>query len=186
MGTLGAGVAASFSADAVEPLPAGLTVDPTSGEITGAPSSVSSATPSKVNLSILYQGVAYPYSTTLQFAVSAPNVGLLYWDAPVGATYSFYLTTGVPMTGGQGTLQYYGDTPVPGDTLSDFTQVLGKPAFYGAGFTNALPPGLALDPDGVITGTPSSAGQYYVAIDAVFSRGTYTAPVENIVSFDVH
>ena len=151
----------------------------------GAASGVSSATPSKVNLSILYQGQTYPYSTTLQFAVSAPHVGLLYWDASVGATYSFYLMTGVPMTGGQGTLQYYGETPVPGDTLSEFTLVLGTPAFFGEGLSNALPPGLALDPAGVRTGTPSSAGQYYVAIDAVFSRGTYSAPVENVVSFDV-
>jgi hypothetical protein len=70
-------------------------------------------------------------------------------------------------------------------TVAGGDRVAGKPAIFGTGFTNALPPGLALDPDGVITGTPSSTGQYYVAIEAVFSRGTYSAPVEDIVSFDV-
>jgi PKD repeat protein len=125
-------------------LQSGLSINPTTGVITGTPSSAGT---SSVTISATNSGGTG--SATLTLTVSA---------APVVAPT---ITSATTASGTVGTAFTYNIT------------ASGSPTSYAA---TGLPSGLSINPTtGVITGTPSSAGNSSVTISATNSAGTDTA-----------
>jgi N-acetylneuraminic acid mutarotase len=112
------------------PLPAGLTLDPVSGAITGAPSGTSNATVYTITGSNAAGATSARVEIEVEDTVMAPDT-LDYLDA------STEYVTNAPITP---------DTPIAsGGEIMEFT------------VSQPLPPGLTLDPQtGVIAGTPTT------------------------------
>ena len=132
-------------------LPAGLSIDPTTGVITGTPTT-GSLTPSSVVVtatdSSSASGQTNPFPWTVDNTVTV---------APPG-----------PQTADSGTAL----TPL---ALSATTSGAGGGATISAtGWSvtgGSLPPGLSLSSGGVITGTPTTAGSYTATVQATDSAG---------------
>ncbi len=110
-------------------LPSGLSMDPTSGIITGTPTAISVATP----YSITASNTGGSTSVTLNLTVNdlAPT-GLAYSVNPATYTAGSTITNNIPSISGGGAIVTYSSAP-------------------------SLPAGLSLDPStGIISGTPSA------------------------------
>ena len=124
-------------------LPPGLSIDPTSGSITGTPTT----------------GGTYPVTITATDDAGYSGTATFTWT--IGNTVS--VTSPGDQTDGSGTAI----TPVP-ITATDSSE--GATLTYSDGGT--LPPGLSIDPaSGSITGTPTTGGVYAVTITATDGSG---------------
>ncbi len=140
-------------------LPPGLSIDPTSGVISGTPTTGGS------------------YSVTITVS---DNYGE---SSPVSFTWTITNTVSVTSPGAQSDVSGTAITAVP-VTASDSSST--ATLTYSDGGT--LPPGLSIDSSsGVISGTPTTAGSYPVTITATDGAGysgsaTFTWTVTNTVS----
>ena len=134
-------------------LPAGLTVNTSTGLITGTPAATVSGTFNVVLTATNATGTA---ATTLVMTVAA---------APVATPVISGPSTASATVGSAITLQVVAS---------------GPPASYAA---TGLPPGLSINTStGVIAGTPTTAGTYGVTLTAANSAGTATAQLTITVS----
>ena len=135
-------------------LPAGLTLDPATGVISGTPTT---AGPTTFTVTAT-NGVGQPAAAIYTLTIAAPDV------APT-------LTSGAPAAGVTGTAYTF--------TLT----ATGNPAPTFAVTNGALPAGLTLDPaTGVISGTPTTAGPTTFTVTATNGVGqpaaaTYTLTI---------
>jgi len=142
----------SVNASAAQPLaytatglPAGLAIDPSSGLITGT----LPATPGSSSASVTVSGTNLgPVTVSFTWNVHAPVVLAAPRDR-------------IGVVGAPWLLQIRAGDGLPGCTL----------AFHAAG----LPPGLRMNPCGLITGWLSKAGSYHVAIKVTDSSGSRLA-----------
>ena len=136
-------------------LPAGLTLDPASGLLSGTPTSTQTVTSSfTVSAS---NGVGSPAtSPTLSITVSPPQPPAFTADSPttpatVGKPYAYTFT-------GSG-------NPAPAFSLA----------------SGSLPPGLMLASSGTLSGTPTAAGTYTFTVAAANGAGTVSSPSLSIL-----
>lgn len=210
-------------------LPAGLTIDPSTGLITGTPTTagtfgvVLTATNSSGSASVSYgltvlplapvvtspttastqAGVAFTYQITgsnqpatfnatgLPAGLSVnTTTGLIAGTPTTAGTYAITLTAANSSGTGTGTLTLTvtpANTPVSAPVINSATTA---PATVGTAFVypitasngptsyaaTGLPDGLSISATtGVITGTPTTAGTYAIALSATNSGGTGTA-----------
>lgn len=129
-------------------LPAGLTLDPATGVISGTPTGIGSST-FTVTVTDGFTTVEQEYM--LEVTPTPEPVAITAGDAPdggIGAAYSY----GITATGG-GTIEF---------------EVTG----------GSLPDGLSLDPaTGVVSGTPTTPGTYTFTVSAANGRTTDTIEV---------
>ncbi len=131
-------------------LPSGLSVNPSTGEITGTPSAAGTST---VGLSAVNPGGTSTATLTLAVAAAGPTVAP---SAPV-------ITSGAAVSGSVGT------------SFSYYTSANASVASYAAG---NLPPGLSINvASGLITGVPTAAGITSVPLTATNAAGTGSATV---------
>jgi hypothetical protein len=146
-------------------LPMGLSVDATTGVVSGTPT----------------QGDANPYQVGINAmqAASAGNGGEpVFGNATVYLTITFPLPPfgPPPITPGPCTIQLTSPATLPAGSLSQFyfLQLEATTSFCGPltwTAANSLPPGLSLSSSGQITGTPSSGGQFTLNLTATSSSG---------------
>jgi hypothetical protein len=155
-----AGGSTPYSFTAIDPLPAGLSLNPASGAISGTPTTASAATNYTIQVTDSLGATA---SATINITVNA---------APsVSYSQTLALTTGIPVT----PANYSGSAS--GGTA---------PLSYSA---SGLPAGLSIDSStGVISGTPSSAGSSSVTVTVTDVNGataesTFTFDVNPALSF---
>ncbi len=196
--------ALAFSVDPATPLPAGLSLNPATGEITGAPMQLLPA-PSDVTIRIVlnYGGASYSYSTVVNLTVYAPFFVAGYPQTP-GTTFTFYADNNKVFN--SGTPRVIGG--YAGDTVDNFQLVLNGPNPNIQSAINALPTGLVFDSaTGVISGTPnvvhtanvfgkpctasdlanrSCPQLYWTTVSATVHRGSYSEKVNIPVSFDMN
>jgi Putative Ig domain len=105
---------------------------------------------------------------------------------PAGAQNSPYvqITTSSPLPGGYVGVPYslvFQATTDPPNQLLSWCVPNSVPACtevpLGTSASNALPPGLSLNPNGTLSGTPTAAGSYSFTIEAAFAT---TSPTEAI------
>lgn len=191
----------AFSVDPAAPLPEGLVLNASTGEITGTPTQLSPPRDVIVRMSVSYGGVSNTYSATLNFSVYAPANYARYPQSP-GSTYIYVQNNKAFMSGVPEIVGGY-----PGDTLDSFQIVPNAPGLYAEQGINDLPAGLVFDPaTGIISGVPAvahplntwgnpctaidlanrSCPQYYwTTVSAVFHRGTYSTTKYMSVRFRV-
>ena len=149
---------ATVSAYAASGLPPGLTLNASTGAITGTPT-----TAGTYAVAVSAAGIAGPGSATITFQIAAPTFGGL----PVinsAATANWQDITSNPY--------YY--QPYYGITTYGYTiTAINAPTSFGAG---NLPAGLSLNPyTGVISGQPLASGIFQVPISATNAAGTCNA-----------
>jgi hypothetical protein len=133
-------------------LPDGLSLDPTSGAITGTPTAAGAH-----DFTIRATNSEGSVDRDVTITVSAAPVAL------VAPTWSDSVV---------------GGTATAGSPYSDLVAAGGNPAPTYAVTAGALPPGLALDPvTGAITGTPTVAGVYQFTVTATNSEGSVDEPM---------
>jgi Putative Ig domain len=122
-------------------LPAGLSIDPASGAITGTPTTAGAAT---INVTVTDATTPTHVSVTKQFPVTiAPPVSITTASLPNGTVGTAYNSGALAAAG-------------------------GTPAYTWS--ATGLPPGVNIDPTtGAITGTPSQAGPFTVTVTATDS-----------------
>lgn len=174
--SLADGVTLHFSAGSgAAALPPGMVVDPDTGAITGAPTALSAGLASTLTLTTSYQGHVVEGSQSYLFAVNKPYpmMGYDYLGLQLWAKVGTPLSLASPSLLGE---------HLAGDSLSDFH--LDPSDWHGD--VNTLPPGLAFDPaTGAVSGTPTTAGDYFQTVVATFHRGDYTAEVRTLLGFHV-
>jgi streptogramin lyase len=167
----------------------------------GVPPSISGTPPTDVS-----PGTAYSFAFSLA-GTPSPTTTVTSGSLPPGLSLSEAgVITGSPTTAGTYTVTATATNGISPDASDTFTiAVLGAPTISGAPtspvdagepysfeFTlsgapsptttvssGALPPGLGLSPDGVITGTPITAGTYSATVDA--SNGIAPDATINVV-----
>ncbi|HEY1915455.1 MAG TPA: putative Ig domain-containing protein [Streptosporangiaceae bacterium] len=131
-------------------LPAGLTLDAATGQITGTPSGAAGASALTVQ--------AMDSSSPAQVATASESMTVDAAADPLTVT-----TTSLPSI--QAGQDYGAQLTSSGGAAPDFWSVAA----------GALPPGLSLDPaSGLLTGTPTAAGTYDFTVEA--TRSTSPAP----------
>ena len=150
----------SFSATG---LPVGLSIDPTTGTISGTPTTACSCSVTVTATDSSAASSSTTFTWTITNVITTPAIGDQSSDS------------GTPIT------------PLGlGSTDSSSTATIA----YADG--GSLPPGLAIDPvSGSITGTPTTAGTYPVTITATDSAGfsataSFNWTVTNVVSETAH
>ena len=130
-------------------LPPGLTLSPTTGVLSGTPTTAGT-----------YQfvvGLSSVNTTSVQ-PVSTPQQTLVVNPPPL-------TITSTPVTSGTVNLQY---------PATNFTAAGGTPPYSWSVTAGALPPGLTLSGTGVLSGTPTTAGLFNFTVK-VTDRGTQSA-----------
>ncbi len=165
---LAAGVTRTFSLAPGSTLPAGLSLDPATGVISGAPQDPAGGGHGPVvQARYTYQGVSADLSSPLGIWVD-PLPTFFTWDTGRDATV--YFTDGTPISVAPAP---YWTGATPGIMVTGFRQVGGT-----------LPAGLSLDyATGVVSGMPAtgafSGTRWTPVVEATLVQGTATAPVTN-------
>lgn len=164
-GTVGAAYNATVAAEGgIQPynwsatgLPAGLSINPSTGQITGTPTAAGTST---VNVTVADSGTPTPQSATKAFTV-------VIAPAPLAITTAA-LPTGVAGTAYNATVAAAGGTPA-----------------YNWSATG-LPSGLSIDPStGQITGTPGAAGTSSVTVTVTDSGSPTPQTVSKTFSLTI-
>ena len=135
-------------------LPAGLVLDATNGDITGTPTAAGT-----FSVPLTATNAIGTSSATVTIAIAALPLPPIFDNSlaasgTVGVAFSYYLAT---------------TSEGPSATVTGYT-------------ATGLPPGLGLDTSNSISGTPTQAGVYPVAVSATNAGGTRTATVTISVS----
>jgi hypothetical protein len=173
----GRGVTITYRVASGSALPAGLSLDPNTGAITGSPAIVGDVT-TQVQAAVTYAGATQTYTTTIPFSITTPHASLAYTPTTINGDLCVTLLS-APGGGAPLTLTPVLTGTLPGDVLSNFT------ATPAAGLM-----GLMLDPDtGVISGSsfasvvPCSVVASQFDLTYTLTRGAYSTQLSRHIIF---
>lgn len=195
----------TFSVDPATPLPLGLSLNSSTGEVTGsAVEAISVLTPRRVNIltALSYAGINASYSTSIGFIVNAPDIFITY-AANSGDSDLFYGINNQPLRSAP--LRLSGGRA--GDTIDNIQLAPGPSATVVYRGINSLPAGVNFDgATGHISGTPTAIPTqnifdrpcsqadlaarncfefYWMTVTATFRRGSYSMPTKTVARFEI-
>lgn len=153
-------------------LPAGLTIDPNSGEITGTPTTAVTAQ----QVTITASNAAGSNSVTIPLTINGVAPNQINWGNPIGMTGY----VGTPFTFSPYTsMANVFSSPQIGTAPLTYTIDTTSGSYQGTALDNQLPAGLSLDSSGDVVGTPTAAAATTVGASGTAGRYNVCYNVSN-------